>query len=433
MSRQFFTFLVGLTTVLTVTVGCSNQLSKESLPKAESEADAAQDDAAAETKDEANTVTLTIGTAAPRLELANWVQGEPIDGFQPGHTYVVEFWATWCGPCRANMPHMSELQKRHQGKVTFIGVTSENEETVTRFLDRTTGEDTEETWRDVATYPLVLDSDRATTKAYMNAAGLNGIPTAFVVGPDAHIEWIGHPANIEKESLLEKIVAGTWDREEYLARHEEEQRKKQAMQTAMLSLRKLQQNGDWVKAVAVIDDLIAQNPAQRGFDMLKLSYLMRAQQFYDATTFAEQLAEDHWESPYQLNEIAWTLASQKFDPAPRLQIALRLAKRASELKQDQDASVLDTIARVYYELGDLDEAIAWQEKAVEFGKGNEVLEKTLLKYLVQRDGEEATLPTANVEVQADTEESAESDEQAGDEVEPSQPKVASAPVVVDAD
>ncbi len=47
-----------------------------------------------------------------------------------------------------------------------------------------------------------------------------------------------------------------------------------------------------------------------------------------------------------------------------MDLALRAAKRASELTNESDASILDTVARVYYEAGHLDEAIAWQKKAV---------------------------------------------------------------------
>src|SRR5690349_21602113 len=64
---------------------------------------------------------LGIGDAAPKLEVKEFVKGEPIKALEPGSVYVVEFWATWCGPCRATIPHLTELQKKH-GDVKFIGV-----------------------------------------------------------------------------------------------------------------------------------------------------------------------------------------------------------------------------------------------------------------------------------------------------------------------
>jgi thiol-disulfide isomerase/thioredoxin len=51
-----------------------------------------------------------------------WIKGQPVTRFEPGHVYVVEFWATWCGPCAAAMPHLSELQKKYAGRLTVVGV-----------------------------------------------------------------------------------------------------------------------------------------------------------------------------------------------------------------------------------------------------------------------------------------------------------------------
>ncbi|MEM1422742.1 MAG: TlpA disulfide reductase family protein, partial [Planctomycetota bacterium] len=65
---------------------------------------------------------LTVGDPAPALTVGQWLKGEPVDAFENGHVYVVEFWATWCGPCIAGMPHLSEVQKEYGDRVTVIGV-----------------------------------------------------------------------------------------------------------------------------------------------------------------------------------------------------------------------------------------------------------------------------------------------------------------------
>ena len=64
---------------------------------------------------------LSIGDPAPALTVSKWVKGEKVDKLEKGQLYVVEFWATWCGPCRTSIPHLTELQKKNP-KVTFIGV-----------------------------------------------------------------------------------------------------------------------------------------------------------------------------------------------------------------------------------------------------------------------------------------------------------------------
>src|SRR5262245_12902906 len=65
---------------------------------------------------------LAVGDAPPPLKAAKWLQGSPVTAFEPGKVYVVEFWATWCGPCIAIMPHVGELQREYRDKgVTVIG------------------------------------------------------------------------------------------------------------------------------------------------------------------------------------------------------------------------------------------------------------------------------------------------------------------------
>jgi thiol-disulfide isomerase/thioredoxin len=52
---------------------------------------------------------LAIGDNAPAISIDHWVKGEDFDTFEDGQVYVMEFWATWCGPCITTMPHLSGL------------------------------------------------------------------------------------------------------------------------------------------------------------------------------------------------------------------------------------------------------------------------------------------------------------------------------------
>src|SRR5262245_23837473 len=65
--------------------------------------------------------TIKVGDAGPPLKATKWLHGTEVKEFKKDHVYVVEFWATWCGPCIVMMPHMGELQNQFKGSVTFIG------------------------------------------------------------------------------------------------------------------------------------------------------------------------------------------------------------------------------------------------------------------------------------------------------------------------
>ncbi len=197
--------------------------------------------------------TLTIGSDAPALDIEFWLQDgkgffKPVKEFENDKVYVVEFWATWCGPCIQNMPHIAELQEQYRGEnVQIIGVSDETEEEVKDFLAQD-HPDLEKKMAEVtAAYCLTADPDRSVYEAYMEAANQTGIPTAFIVGKDGKIEWIGHPAAMDP--VLEKVVGDSWDREAF----KEEQRLEQELQEALHKVDELVSNDKVDEALELIE------------------------------------------------------------------------------------------------------------------------------------------------------------------------------------
>ncbi|MDE0865703.1 MAG: TlpA disulfide reductase family protein [Rubripirellula sp.] len=149
---------------------------------------------------------LAIGDKAPQVQIQALVHGKPMDAANAQGVQVIEFWATWCGPCLLGMPHLSELQANFGDEVTILGVTSEDLETVEGFLASAAGNG--RTWADVVKYRLAVDDNGATNAAFMSAAGQNSIPTAFIIGKDGVLQWIGHPSAMD--GPLKAVVDGTW-------------------------------------------------------------------------------------------------------------------------------------------------------------------------------------------------------------------------------
>ena len=72
----------------------------------------AQEEAAAETSNK-----LAVGSAIPAFEDITWLQGEPIKSLDAeGKVYMLELWATWCGPCVQIIPHVNEWHKKYKAK-----------------------------------------------------------------------------------------------------------------------------------------------------------------------------------------------------------------------------------------------------------------------------------------------------------------------------
>jgi peroxiredoxin len=71
----------------------------------------------------ANAQQLKIGDPAPALATGEFVQGEPIKELEKGKAYLIEFWATWCGPCVKAIPHVNELHVKYADKgLVVIGI-----------------------------------------------------------------------------------------------------------------------------------------------------------------------------------------------------------------------------------------------------------------------------------------------------------------------
>lgn len=316
--------------------------------------------------------TLDIGSKAPDIDIAHWVKGvslndrggfTPITTFEPGHVYVLEFWATWCGPCRSGMPHLSELQEKFKGDVTIIGISDESLPKVVSFLFATDSQDGEVN-NDRTEYTITADPDGSVKKDYFQAAGQRGIPCAFIVGKDGIVEWYGHPGNMD--DVLQGVVDGTWDREAAKAEMEQEAALQAALQSAQPRFMSALQSSNWAEAVAVLDELLAIQPTHPGILAQKFEIqLTKAKDETAAYETARQAFEAASDNPGMLNGIAWTITTGEGIENRDLDLALKMATQASELTENKDPSVLDTVARVYFERGDAATAAEWQQKAID--------------------------------------------------------------------
>src|SRR5580700_2773202 len=156
--------------------------------------------------------TLNVGDPAPKLQTGKFVQGDPVTEFAPGKAYIVEFWATWCGPCRASIPHLNEtsIKFKDKGLIVIGQDCSEPDESKVAPFVKSMGES--------MTYRVALDDKEGSEKGkmadtWMQAAGQNGIPTAFLIDTTGHVAWIGHPMALQ-EKTIDAVLAGNYNAKE---------------------------------------------------------------------------------------------------------------------------------------------------------------------------------------------------------------------------
>jgi len=286
-----------------------------------------------------------LGDAAPALQVARWVKGKPVDlkAGRGKQVFVIEFWATWCPPCRKAIPHLSEIQKKYKDKgVVVVGITEEEPDVVQPFVKEA---------GDNMAYTIAVDRDGAMDKAYMEAFGIDGIPHAFIVDREGRIAWHGHPET-GMDKALEEITAGKYDLE--AAKREDKARRL---------------GNEYFDLLAKADEARTEKEKK---EILKKAGDVGAEVVKQAGRNAELL-----------NGFAWTILT-----APRLKVrdldlALKAAKAAYEASEGRSADIADTYARALFDNGRKDEAVRYQRKAVELCKDEKMrsgLKKTLERY-----------------------------------------------------
>ena len=225
---------------------------------------------------------LTLGSPAPAMAVKTWLKGTPVTSFDASKLYVVEFWATWCGPCKQSIPHLTEMAGKNKD-VTFVGVSiweDDKNGNIKQFVDE---------MGDKMNYNVAYSGNKdGMAETWMNAAGQNGIPTAFVV-KGGKIAWIGHP--MELEDPLTQIKAGTFDTAAAKAKLDKAQEATKAERAAFAKVQQakdLYKQGKKAEASSLLDDAVKAAPnAAMEAKMIRLGWLGKD----DKAAFSKKVGE----------------------------------------------------------------------------------------------------------------------------------------------
>lgn len=304
---------------------------------------------------------LNIGDDAPKLSVTEFVKGAPVESFEKGKVYMIDFWATWCGPCIRSMPHVSDMQDEYSGdglqvvavdiwesKRTEDGpepiVGDERSELVKGFVKKH-----DENMR----YTVAIDGDQKLENEWMRPSGQNGIPTAMIIDRAGKLAWIGYGTDPMLEDHLKTILANKHDLKALRAERNE--------------ALKAEQSGD------VIGNLF-----QTAMELLNDG------DEDEALALMEAMSKTHFKkNAMGLNALAWNLVDREDVSKKSAQLSKMMATTASDLLDNKDANVLDTLGWANHYLGDHAEAIRVETLAVKMAtedEQREAMEEVLEKF-----------------------------------------------------
>lgn len=320
---------------------------------------------------------LNIGDPAPPLRVREWIKGAPVQSFEKGKVYVLEFWATWCIPCIAGMPHLSELARKYKDQVTVIGMDIQEIKAtslgrIKAFVD---------SMGNRMDYNVAAEDSNFITEGWLHAAGERMIPNAFVVDAEGRVAWIGYPTKLD--NVLPEILNNTWDIKGAFQKREEQRRLAALDHAAIDTLFTYMDNPKKKdSALIVIDEMVKRNPK------LKYATVVGANTFsllleknpHKAYEFGKTMMETrvYEDPPYNLliNYIEERSGKLNF---PAEIYELGAAAYQAQIDQypasKEDSRMYHKMAGMYWRANNKSKAIEAEQKAIEILKSKKDFSK----------------------------------------------------------
>ena len=319
--------------------------------------------------------TLKVGDPAPGLKADRWWNGEAVTQLKAGSVYVVEFWATWCGPCIVMMPHLSELQEKYKDQgVVFIGYTARDPNNtlakVSAFVEKRGRK---------LKYRLAYSEDRSTYENWMKAAGRSGIPCCFVVDRQGKIAYIGHPMYLDV--VLPKVVAGKWTLDD--------QAEVEKVEQEVESIFAASKNPEGF--LKKLEEFEKKHPEMEGipyFNAPRILSLLQLGKVEQAKKAAERIIDQalHREDAAALQSLVGLLTTPQASQHRELvTLALRGAEGLLKINGDKDPVALYFLAEAHFAAGDIAKAKEWGAQALEAAEQDPQLKRQIQQRINRYD------------------------------------------------
>ena len=303
------------------------------------------------------TPTVFPGATIPFPQMGTFVKGEPLRAFEPGVTYVFDFFNTKCNLCASAAPVIAEWEQRYRSKnFKFIAVTWENEAITRAWLQDPPHSEHAPTW-------VVADPSEAAAKVMQYPTFQNQSPRLFAVR-DGVVLWFGHPDLAEEP--LAKIADGTWNpasvRDEFIQRSQNAH----AFDAIRAATLKAQKDGSWNDVFQLYDAVIAAIPARA--DSLRAQrfvlMLSEANMIPEGYAYGRELAVAAAKDASVLRNLARGVLEAPQVRVRDVDFAMALARAAESLGPDDPKSI-EVIALAHFAKGDRAAALVAIDRAIQ--------------------------------------------------------------------
>ena len=303
---------------------------------------------------------LKVGDPAPRIAPGKWAQGEAVNALEGDKVYLIEFWATWCGPCIAVIPHLSELSEKYsaQGLVVIGQNLGEDENKVAAFVRKMGAK--------MSYRVAVDDSSQTMANTWLRAAGQKGIPCAFVVNKKGKIAYIGHPMQLQ-ESFLKQLLDEPGTKPPgggapAVAATLSEKAKELAAKAE--SLLREGKPDEAAPVIAALHEELTDGFRHIG-GLLELDLMLARKQYGDAVGLAGFLTEDFADRPDVKLGVAERLARADGATPEMFAKAAALAEPLASADSPVKSGAFSVRALVAFREGNRGQAVDFQKQAVE--------------------------------------------------------------------
>ncbi|MDM8158464.1 thioredoxin domain-containing protein [Labilibaculum sp. K2S] len=252
----------------------------------------------AQTEQDTSQITFTIGTEVYDYPEVQWIKGDSITKFDKDKIYIIECWATWCGPCKGAIPHLNELHKKYEDKIVIVGqnVFENNLARVKKFV---AGKGDEMSYR--VAYSGGTESDFS--KKWLKPAGINSIPITIVI-QNNRVIWMPHPNGLT-DGAIDLLINKEFS---------EEKLKELSSGSKIVRIRNLIfDDKKYDEALVATDEILLEEPDNELALIYKSAALKRSGKSDEALAYFEKRRQEKFLPPVLFQLYSILMEEEQFD------------------------------------------------------------------------------------------------------------------------